>query len=68
MRKLRVVVYNMDEPEKVVTIASVKSEAEGRSLMKLFRNPHSWNIERRPYMDTFDRIAMKLLVEHGETE
>ncbi len=61
--KYKVVVYNMDDPDVKITVADAYDKKDAQRIMKLLRNPKTWNIERRPGLDTFDRVAMTFVMK-----
>lgn len=60
----RLVVYRNAAPENKVVVVGKVTQAEARKVKKLFSNPKTWNVERRPDLDTFGNII--LVVERDD--
>lgn len=56
---MRVVIYNLNEPDTKVTIAKAQDAKDAKRIMALFRkgNP-AWKVNRRPDLDTWDDVAL----------
>ena len=63
-KAFRLVVYRNAAPENKVVVVGKVTQAEARKVKKLFSNPKTWNVERRPDLDTFGNII--LVVERDD--
>jgi hypothetical protein len=54
---MKIVLYNMDEPDIRVTVCEAQTQREADRIMKLLMGK-GWNVDRRPNLHTFDRLAL----------
>ena len=59
---MRVVIYNLNEPDTKVTIAKAQDAKDARRIMTLFRKGNTaWKVNRRPDVDTWDDVVLTFI-------
>lgn len=55
--RMRVVLYNLEDPETKVTVSQAYDAKDARRIMALFRKG-GWKVNRRPDADIWDNVVL----------